>query len=70
MKVPHSVHREGSKGSQHISREGFRFHVICCLVVLGFCANLGEGPYIVVFDAINCHKLAFVLKSAFNPRLV
>lgn len=53
MKVPHSVHREGSKGSQHISREGFRFHVICCLVVLGFCANLGEGPYIVVFDAIK-----------------
>jgi hypothetical protein len=40
--------------------------MLCCLVVLGFSANLGKGLYIV-FDAI---KLAIVLRSAFNPRLV
>lgn len=49
--------------SEHILREGFRFHVICCQ----FSANLVEGPYTVVFDAI---KLAIVLRNAFNPRFV
>lgn len=69
MKVPHSVQGERFKGFNPLSsfREKGSGFMLCCLVVLEFSANLGEGLYIVVFDAI---KLAIVLRSAFNPRLV